>query len=82
MSQGQEEEDEEISAGFVLRTLPTTALDQGTDLGKIATFNDVARGFLSGGSKLTVLHQTVYIGIVSESNFSEEKAQRFLEDLR
>lgn len=51
---------------------------------KIAVFNNFARGFLiTGGElKLTVLSSTVYIGCVTDSGFGEEKAQRFLQDLR
>jgi hypothetical protein len=50
--------------------------------GKLATFNSFARGFLSGELKLTVLSNTVYVGCVTETSFTEDKAQRFLSEIR
>ncbi len=49
---------------------------------KIAVFTKFAQGFLNGELKLTVLNSTVYIGCVTDSGFGEEKAQRFLQELR
>jgi|LauGreDrversion4_2_1035121.scaffolds.fasta_scaffold957659_1 hypothetical protein len=65
-------------AGFVMHD--TTGTDS-----KVAIFNNVARGFFTGlgvDLKLTVLSHTVFIGCVTESSFNEDKAKRFLEDLR
>ena len=50
--------------------------------GKLATFNTFARGFLSGELKLTILSNTVFVGCVTDSSFSEDKAQRFLSEIR
>jgi hypothetical protein len=51
--------------------------------GKLATFQPFGQGFLSGeGLKLTILSNTVYIGVVTDNSFSEDKVQRFLSDIR
>ena len=50
--------------------------------GKIATFNNFGRGFMSGDLKLTILSNTVFVGCVTDSSFSEDKAQRFLSEIR
>jgi hypothetical protein len=48
----------------------------------VATFPNFARGYMASELKLTVLSHTVYLGIVTESGFGDDKASRFLEDLR
>ena len=86
--------DNEITSGngFVMRTLPgassnsTSVSSDGaaSAAAQVATFANFARGFISGGElKLSVLSSTVYIGCVTDSaSFSDDKAARFLEDLR
>lgn len=72
------------TSNYALRTLELSQSDVGAGVSasKIATFSNFARSFLSGDLKLTVLSNIVYIGCVTEGNFSEEKASRFLNDLR
>lgn len=65
----------DLEQGFVIRN--TGAADA-----KVVTCNNFTKGFLSGDVKLTVLSNTVYIGCVSDAGFSDDKAGRFLEDLR
>ena len=50
--------------------------------GKLATFINFARGFLSGELKLSILSNTVFVGCVTDSSFPEDKAQRFLSEIR
>lgn len=57
----------------------TGALDSNA---KVVTCNNFTKGFLNGDVKLTVLSNTVYIGCVSDAGFSDDKAGRFLDDLR
>ena len=70
-------EDLESSQGFVMRTV-----DNDGQPGKLATFNTFGRGFLSGELKLTVLNNTIFVGCVTDTSFSEDKAQRFLSEIR
>ena len=67
----------DLEQGFIMRN--TGALDSNA---KVVTCNNFTKGFLNGDVKLTVLSNTVYIGCVSDAGFSDDKAGRFLDDLR
>ena len=69
-------EDPDESTNFALK-----ALEGGTQ--QVATFPHFGRSFLPGDLKLSVLTDVVFIGCVTDSAaFSEDKATRFLQDLR
>jgi hypothetical protein len=49
----------------------------------VATFSHFGRSFLPGDLRLSVISDIVYIGCVSDNaTFTEEKATRFLTDLK
>ena len=50
--------------------------------GKLASFNNFATGFLTGELRLTILSNTVFVGCVTDISFNEDKAQRFLSEIR